>query len=104
MNNVKRVSMVLGCLCLTACANVRGPLQAGLSFYKAPLAMTTATAQPTKHGEACAQNFLGLIAVGDASIDTAKKNAGINKVTHVDHITGRVLGYYARFCTVVTGE
>ena len=38
-----------------------------------------------KQGEACAMSILGVIGVGDASIQTAKANGGIAKVAAVDH-------------------
>ena len=90
---------------LGGCANVRGPVPAALAFYAAPVDVgPAAIANPSKRGEACAQNYLGLVATGDASIDTAKKSAGITKVASVEESSTRVLGYYARFCTIVKGE
>ncbi|MFP5430244.1 MAG: TRL-like family protein [Gammaproteobacteria bacterium] len=90
---------------LGGCANVSGPVPAALSFYAAPVALGPHdSAAPSKRGEACASNILGLVATGDSSIDTAKKTAGITRVASVDHSSTRVLGYYARFCTIVKGE
>ena len=90
---------------LTGCANVRGPAPAALSFYASPVdAGPAAIAQPGKRGEACAQNILGLVATGDASIDSAKRNAGITRVASVEQTAARVLGYYAKYCTIVRGE
>ncbi len=90
---------------LGGCANVAGPVPASLSFYAAPIGLgPTSSAAPEKRGEACASNILGVVATGNASIDAAKKNAGITKVVSVEHSSSRVLGYYARFCTIVRGE
>jgi hypothetical protein len=55
-------------------------------------------------GEACASSILGLIANGDASIDTAKKNGMVMQVTTVDHRTTNILGFYAKYCTIVYGK
>ncbi len=55
-------------------------------------------------GEACATSILGVVATGDASIDTAKKNGGVAQVTAVDHHTKSILGVYAKFCTIVYGK
>ena len=57
-----------------------------------------------KQGEACAKSVLGVYAFGDASIETAKKNAGITKVATVDHATTNILYLYGQYCTVVYGE
>ena len=56
-----------------------------------------------KVGRACANTFLALFAVGDASIETAKRDGGITEVTTVDHHSTNILGF-GSFCTVVTGS
>lgn len=58
----------------------------------------------TKTGRACAKNYLGLVATGDASIQAAKENGGIRNVVMVDHDTKIILGLYAEFCTLVRGN
>jgi hypothetical protein len=45
-----------------------------------------------------------MVAMGDASIEAAKKQAGISSIASIDHDTFTVLGVYARFCTVVRGS
>jgi TRL-like protein family len=62
------------------------------------------TAQVGKTGEACVSSILGAIAMGDASIETAKKAGGITQVAHVDHEQFSVLGVYATSCTIVHGQ
>jgi len=47
--------------------------------------------------------ILGIMAMGDASIEAAKKAGGIKKVTSVDHESKWTL-VFGTFCTVVTGE
>ncbi len=70
---------------------------------KGPMGVTDAYGG-TATGEACASTILGLIATGDASIDTAKKNGGVAQVTAVDHHSTSFLGITAKFCTVVYGK
>lgn len=92
-------------LALSGCAMVQGPVMgAWYTDVKGPI---TATGQPSKgdrSGEACATSILGLIATGDASIETARKNAGVTKVTAVDMTGSSILGIYAKYCTVVYGS
>ncbi|MBX9769187.1 MAG: TRL-like family protein [Bdellovibrionales bacterium] len=92
-------------LALSGCAMVNGPLMGSLyTDIKGPI---TATGQPSKgdrSGEACATSILGIIATGDASIETARKNAGVTKVTAVDMNGSSILGIYAKYCTVVYGS
>jgi hypothetical protein len=97
--------MALGlALTMAGCANVRGPAPAALAFYASPVDAGPAPVSSNKRGEACASNILGLIATGDASIDAAKRNAGITRVASVEQSAARVLGYYAKYCTIVRGE
>lgn len=58
----------------------------------------------TARGESCASSILGIVATGDASIDTAKKAGGIAQVVAVDHTSNSILGVYAKYCTVVYGK
>lgn len=58
----------------------------------------------TKVGEAYCRNILGLVALGDASLDTAMKNGGITRIHHVDCKYEVYLGVYSRFTIVAYGE
>lgn len=55
-------------------------------------------------GEACATSYLGMVAMGDATIETARRNGGITMISSVDETTNSVLGVYAKYCTVVRGR
>lgn len=58
-----------------------------------------------KVGQACATGVLGLVAWGDASLDAAKKAAGIAEVHSVEFKpTAVFLGAYYQACTVVHGK
>lgn len=96
---------VLAPALLAGCAVVASPVGNG-AFYtqvNGPVATGPATGA-AKQGRACASNVLGLVAVGDASIAAAKRSGGITSVAAVDHDSLNVLGFYSRFCTVVSGE
>ncbi len=54
----------------------------------------------SKEGEACARNYIGLAAVGDATIDTAKSRGGIGEAKTVSYHSRNILGF-GTFCTVV---
>ncbi len=57
-----------------------------------------------KTGEACAKSWFGLLTLGDASVGTAARAAGIKKVSVIDHSVTNILGVYATYCVVVHGE
>lgn len=86
------------------CAVVTTPLPALLYVdVKGPID-AEGSGHATKEGEACASSLLGLIATGDASIETAKQNGDITEVISVDHKSTSILGLYATFCTIVKGN
>ena len=49
-------------------------------------------------------NILGIVASGDCSINSAKKNGQISKVSTVDWRGINVLNVYSRGNTIITGE
>ncbi len=63
------------------------------------------TGKPSsKKGESCARSILGIIAFGDASIETAQKKGGINEISHVSYKLFNLLLLYSSLCTEVSGN
>lgn len=91
-------------LLFTSCAVVQSPVL-GLWYtdVKAPVTATN-NANSSKVGTAEAQSILGLVATGDASIETAAKSAGITKIHHVDQHATSILGIVATYKVFVYGE
>ncbi|MEW5803300.1 MAG: TRL-like family protein [bacterium] len=58
----------------------------------------------SKMGMSRARSILGLVALGDASIDAAMKNGNITKVHHVDYHSKNILSVYAELTVFVYGE
>lgn len=56
-----------------------------------------------KEGKACATSYLGVFAMGDASVEKAAQNGGITNVQSVEALVNArlVIGTY---CTVVRGS
>jgi TRL-like protein family len=101
--------LVVGALALAAlngCAMATGGNAAAMgtiySGYKSP--GQVGAAADSKTGEACISSILGVVATGDASIETAKKAGGITQIAHIDHEQFSVLGVYATSCTIVHGS
>lgn len=55
-------------------------------------------------GEASSIAILSLFAVGDASITTAARDAGINRVDHVEYEYFNVLGIFQQFTIIAYGR
>jgi len=66
-------------------------------------AFVTENNKATKTGRACAENFLSIVATGDASIEAAKNEGKITKVSYVDYEVSNYF-VYGKVCTVVKGE
>jgi hypothetical protein len=58
----------------------------------------------TKTGEACSTSILGIYTAGDSSVTTAAQSGGIKKIASVDNRFTNVLGIWAEYCVVVTGD
>jgi hypothetical protein len=102
LKNITMICAIFGALAFTGCAST-SPVQGSLfADVSGPIA---ATARPRggKSGEACAQSFFGLIAMGDASITAASKAGGIKVISHVEQKTKNIIGFNT-FCTVVWGK
>lgn len=100
MRNLSVLSLLV---LLTSCASVAPTGGALFHDIKYGLNATTNT-EATKRGEACQTSVLGLVGSGDASINSAKKDAGITQVSSVDASSFSVLWFYNKYCTIVHGK
>ncbi len=92
-------------LTLASCSTIStgagiGALYTGTSEGK----IATSNTVGTKVGTSSSIGVLGLVVVGDASIQEAANKAGIKKISHVDVQKTSVLGLFASYKTVVYGE
>ena len=88
---------------VTGCATTY-PVGAIYTGVTLPVTATEGAGQATKVGTAQCISVLQLVAVGDASIETAKKNGGITKVHHIDWHANNVLGIVGTYKVIVYGE
>lgn len=104
MKRLMMLAPVAVALLMSSCAMVKSPLPATLyTQVKAPLAVTSNSGS-SKVGKAEALSYLGIVSMGDASIEAAAKSAGISKIHHVDEESFGVLGLFARYTVYVYGE
>ncbi len=77
----------------------------GWVFTEHTVPVTVGTAKTgSKVGKACIHSFFGGISIGDASIEAAMSDGGINEVYTVNKENLSIFGTYTRQCTVVRGE
>jgi len=100
------VLVVAGTGCVSYRTPVMPPTGALYSEISAPLSteFNPTTAVAPRQGTARACSVLGLIAWGDAGIQTAAKNGGLNSIWYADYHLFNVLGVYAEFTIVAHGD
>lgn len=77
----------------------------GLLFTDASLPITaTSAGSGSKEGTATCTSILGLVALGDCSVDTAAKAGNISSIKSVDNKVFSVLGIFSTYTTVVKGN
>lgn len=114
MRSMMLTVMVVGMLSLTGCLGAFNMMQPGVlvagpgliftDVHGGTLILDNGTA-PTKTGQACSSEVLGLVATGDSRVETAMANGNIQKVVFVDHsIKSYVFGIYGEACTRVRGN
>lgn len=87
------------------CAGCATPIPHGAIYTKVKMPVSsTKNIEGMKKGESECQSILGLIALGDASIEAAKKNGDISEVSHVDWEVENILGIIGKYKTVVYGK
>ena len=96
------VATVAIALSMSSCAAV-GTIGALYTGHTTPTAVTS-NEVGTKVGIAKCTGILGLVAVGDAGVNTAAKLAGITKISHVDVKTTSVLGIFTTETYMVYGN
>lgn len=64
----------------------------------------TGNAGSSKVGTAEVKGYVGLVALGDASIQTAAREAGITRIHHVDYQTKSYVGVYTIYTIIVYGD
>jgi len=101
---------MVGAMLVSGCAagmsTPAGPMAPtpGIMFadIKGPLVVGDGAVGKTGTSECV--SFLGLVAMGDASYETAMKNGQITKINHADFHMFNILGLYAKTTVTVYGE
>jgi len=101
---MKKLISVFLLLALSSCAtSFRQPVAGFLYSDVLSSESVTSNQAGNRVGEACAQSYFGLIATGDASIETARRNGGITQISSVDGKTEGLL-VYSKYCVIVRGR
>lgn len=100
---LRGITLVTASWVLASCASPRAPL-IGLIYSDTTSGVAVSSNQAgNRVGEACSTGVLGLVAMGDASVEAARRNGGITLITSVDQKIENLL-VYQRYCTIVRGR
>ena len=101
---IASASLIAFTVFFTGCATPF-PIGAAFTDVELPIMATSIpSSSSTKKGTSSCESFLGLIAVGEASIQEAAEEGGITKITHIDWHAKNVLGVYGIYTVTVYGE
>lgn len=75
-----------------------------VTVQKAPLSTDGNWKTGTKKGESSSMSILGLVAVGDCSVDAAAKAGGLEKIHYADYGYKNFFGIYQSATVIVYGE
>ncbi len=101
----KAIVILTSCalLFVTGCATIY-PAGSIYTNIQLPVTATANSGVATKVGTSQCTSILGAVAIGDASIEAAKKNGSITKVHHVDYSVKNILGIIGTYKVTVYGE
>lgn len=109
MKQTKLAFLIIGfAFILTNCASigVGGPDAFGVLYSDVTRSESMQMVRGPKKGMACQKAFVGLAAIGDASITSAAEKGDITNVQSVSYKEQKVLLgiLYRKNCTIVTGN
>lgn len=97
------VAFGMAALTLSSCGGINTrPIGTVYADVSDPVAATSSSG--ARVGEATSTSYLGVVALGDSSIDAAKRNGGISSVSSVDVKRKNILGIITSYTTVVRGN
>lgn len=94
------VALFSGCAIGSTAGLTSGVLYSDMT---GPVAATS-TGGDSKQGQAKCSNILGLVSVGDCSVDAAAKAGNISQIKSVDTKIWSILGLYTTSTTIVKGN
>lgn len=105
---IKAIVTAAALASLTGCASLLGAQHGGALYTDVhrPFAVGPGLMDGNggKWGVATSTSILGLVALGDSSIDAAMTQGKITKIHHVDYRLQSVFGLVATYTVIVYGE
>lgn len=96
--------MAFGAAALVSCSGLKSPISGALFLDVKDGMSVTSNSGSSKVGTGLVKGYCGVYAVGDASIQTAAKQAGITKIHHVDYHSTSLVGIINEYTIYVYGN
>lgn len=94
------ISIALTALTLSSCGTTR----AGTLYSDVTAPVAVGNGGGSRVGVSKSTTYLGLISIGDASVNAAKRNGGITSVSSADEHISSILGIITTYTTTVRGN
>ena len=104
---MKKLLLLIPATAVLFMAGCASPIPMGTLYTDVKLPVSATANVDTanlKVGRSMCKSYVGLVTVGDASIEAAKKNGGIKKVVAVDWKAKSTLGVVGEYECIVYGE
>lgn len=98
----KLFAAAIAALLFTGC--IKAPLMGAVYTDIKDGMAVTGNAGSSKVGTAEAKGYVGVVALGDASIQAAAREAGITRIHHVDYQAKSYVGVYTVYTIIVYGD
>jgi hypothetical protein len=98
---MKVLVILVALLMLAGCASY-APL--GVIYTEGRMGVQGGAGAAPKMGRACMNSYIGMVAIGDASLEAAKSAGGITDVVNMNYEVKNILGIYGEYCIVVYGR
>jgi hypothetical protein len=106
MLKIKRIVLVaaIGATAiLSGCASNQ-PHGGAFTDLTLPVQVTNENGTSSKQGKSSCVSYAAMVAMGDCSIEAAKRDGGITEVHHMDWKVNSILGIIGRYELTVYGE
>ncbi len=99
---MKKIAIIAACAALLSSCGGLAPF--GVIYNDSTLACEATGTAGNRVGKAKSVNYLGLVGIGDSSLQAAKKNGGLSTISTHDVHVKNILGIITEKTTIVTGN
>lgn len=106
MLKIKRIALAaaIGATAILSGCATNYPVGGAFTDVTLPVQVTDENGTSSKQGTSSCVSYAAMVAIGDCSIDAAKRDGGITEVHHMDWKANSILGIIGRYELTVYGD